>query len=142
MRIILCTVTFLATSALLSPALAQSGETPPTLDGAKTTSTSDVKSMVGKAMILDVRKKATYLDGRLPGAKSIISFYDADKKSYDVTAAFGTDKAAPIVIYGHGSDGWSAVTAVKAAVGAGYINVHWMRTGWAAWSAEKLPTEQ
>lgn len=142
MRNAILVLSLLVSSAIFSPGYAQSGETPLALEGAKTVSAAEVKAMIGKAMILDVRKKATYLDGRLPSAKSIVGFYDADKKAYDSPAAFGADKSAPIVIYGHGSDGWSAVAAVKAAVEAGYTNVHWMRTGWTAWTNEKMPTEQ
>jgi rhodanese-related sulfurtransferase len=135
------TLAFVAATLFATPSHAQTGETPPAIDGAKTVTSADVKNMLGKALVLDVRKKATFAEGRLPGAKSITEHYDADKKTFAV-AAFGTDKAKPIVIYGHGSDGWSAVAAVKSAVAAGYTNVNWMRTGWSAWSAEKMPTEQ
>lgn len=130
-------------TASLSASLsfAQSGETPPILEGAKTISTEDAKAMLGKALIVDVRKKASFAEGRLPGAKSITEHFDAEKKVFAL-AAFGPDKAAPIVIYGHGSDGWSAVHAVRSAVAGGYTNVLWMRTGWAAWSTSKMPIEE
>lgn len=135
-----------ATSAMVAMwsaggAFAQSGETPATLLGAKTVSSENVKEILGKAVIVDVRKKASYLEGHLPGAKSAASFYDAEKKTFDA-AAFGSDKSAPIVIYGHGSDGWSAVAAVKSAVDAGFTNVRWMRTGWADWTNKKMPVTQ
>ncbi len=132
----------LAAVVLGSPAaIAQSGEAPASIEGAKTVAPEDVKGLLGKAVVLDVRKKATYLEGRLPGAKSITGHFDAEKKSFE-SAAFGSDKSALIVIYGHGSDGWSAVYAVRSAVAQGYGNVHWMRTGWASWIDKKFPIEQ
>ena len=113
----------------------------PALDGAKVVAPADVKSLLGKALVLDVRKKATYLEGRVPGAKSITGHFDAEKKVFDAVA-FGNDKSAVIVIYGHGSDGWSAVHAVKSAVAAGYSNINWLRTGYASWADQKMPIEQ
>jgi 3-mercaptopyruvate sulfurtransferase SseA len=124
--------------AVPGPALAQSGDAPATIEGAKTVSPEQVKAMLGKAVSVDARRRATYLEGHLPGAQSIVSHYNAEAKTF-APAAFGGDKAAPIVIYGHGSDGWSAVYAVRSAVAAGHTNVHWMRSGWAAWTEQKLP---
>ena len=122
-------------------AFSQSGETPPSIEGAKTVTPADVKNILGKALVLDVRKKASYLESRIPGAKSITAHFDAEKKAF-ATAAFGSDKSAAIVIYGHGSDGWSAVHAARSAVAAGYSNVLWLRTGWTSWSEQKMPVEQ
>jgi rhodanese-related sulfurtransferase len=91
--------------------------------------------------VLDVRKKASYLEGRIPGAKSITAHFDREKKTFALEA-FGSNKSTPIVIYGHGSDGWSAVHATRSAVAAGYTNVLWLRTGWASWTGQKMPVEQ
>jgi rhodanese-related sulfurtransferase len=104
-------------------------------------STAEAKALLGKALILDVRRKATYLEGRLPGAQSVAPKGEGDARAFE-PAIFGPNKSAPILIYGHGTDGWSAVLAVKNAAAAGYTNVNWMREGWKAWSEEKLPTEQ
>ena len=131
-----------ATMLLQAPvAFSQSGETPPSIEGAKTVTPADIKNILGKALVLDVRKKASYLEGRIPGAKSITAHFDAEKKTF-ATAAFGSDKSAIIVIYGHGSDGWSAVHATRSAVAGGYSNVLWLRTGWVSWAEQKMPVEQ
>lgn len=122
-------------------AFAQSGETPPTLPGAKTVTTEEIKALLGKVTILDVRRKASYVEGHIPGAKSIVGHFKSDSKTFD-SDAFGPDKTSAIVIHGHGTDGWSAVYAVNSAVAAGYKDVRWMRGGWADWSAKKLPVEQ
>ena len=129
-------------SQRLGSSLAQSGETSaPTLAGAKTVTTDEVKALLGKVTILDVRRKASYIEGHIPSAKSIVGHFKSESKTFD-SAAFGTDKSAAIVIHGHGTDGWSAVHAVNSAVAAGYKDVRWMRAGWADWSAKKLPVEQ
>ncbi len=120
---------------------AQSGETPMAIEGAKTVSALEVKSMLGTdALILDARKKTAFSEGHIPGAQSVGSAYDKEKGTFDVSA-FGPDKSKPLVIHGHGTDGWTAVYAVKAAVGAGYSKVNWLRGGWAEWQAANLPTE-
>jgi rhodanese-related sulfurtransferase len=46
------------------------------------------------------------------------------------------------VIYGHGSDGWTAVDASKSAAKAGFKNVSWMRGGWVEWTKAGLPVEK
>jgi rhodanese-related sulfurtransferase len=140
-RCFVLSVMFALAAVTPNVARADSGETPPTIEGAKSVAPQDVQSILGKALVLDVRKRASYLEGRLPGAKSISSQFNAEKKAFDA-AVFGPDKAVPIVIYGHGSDGWSSVYAVRSAVAAGYSDVRWMRTGWASWVERKLPVEQ
>ncbi len=124
----------------IGTAAANTGETPPTLDGARTVSAADARALVEKgAAVFDVRRKAAYLEGRVPKAKGLAR--NAATNSFDPTA-FGANKEAVVLIYGHGSDGWSAVDAVKTAVAAGFRNVHWMRGGWVEWSGAGLPVEQ
>lgn len=123
-------------------AFAQSGETPATLPGAATVTAAEAKTLIDKgAVALDVRKKASFVEGHLPGAKSIRSVINDQTKAVD-PAAFGANKEAVLVIYGHGTDGWSAVDATKAAVESGYKNIKWLRGGWTEWSKAGLPTEQ
>jgi rhodanese-related sulfurtransferase len=66
---------------------------------------------------------------------------NAQTKTFDA-AAFAASKEAPLLIYGHGSDGWSAVEAARAAAAAGYRQVNWMRGGWVEWTGAGLPSEQ
>lgn len=127
--------------AVTPQAFAQTGETPATLEGAKTISAADAKALVAKgAKVFDVRKKASFADGHIPGAKSASAAVNAGDKTMD-TAILGADKDAVIIIHGHGTDGWSAVYAVKSAVAAGYKNINWLRSGWAEWSASGFPVE-
>ncbi len=120
------------------PASANTGETPASLPGAKTVTADEVKGLLGKALILDVRRKATFQEGHLQGAKSITHAHNKDAKAFD-PSVFGSDKSVTIVIHGHGSDGWSAVDAVNTAVKAGFTNVLWMRGGFKEWSDKGLP---
>lgn len=123
----------------IGTAAANTGETPLSLDGARTVSAVDAQALLAKgAAVFDVRRKAAYLDGRVPKAKGLAR---AAGNAFD-PAVFGANKDAILLIYGHGSDGWSAVDAVKTAVDAGYRNVHWLRGGWVEWSGAGLPVEQ
>lgn len=132
----------LAASLVAAPVVAQTGETPAAVDGAKTVTAAQAKTLVdGGATALDVRKKASFVEGRLPKARSIRSAANADTKEFDASG-FGTAKDAPLVIYGHGADGWSALDAVRSAVKAGYTNVHWLRGGMTEWSQAGFATEQ
>lgn len=126
-----------AVAVLLAPS-AYANETPMTLPGAKTVTADEVKGLLGKAVILDVRRKAAFQEGHLQGARSITHAHNKDSKSFDLSV-YGTDKSATIVIHGHGSDGWSAVDAVNTAVKAGFTNVLWLRGGFKEWSDKGLP---
>ena len=123
-------------------ATAQTGETPLTIEGAKTVTAADAKSLIDKGgIVLDVRAAKTFAEGRVPKAKSIRAAYNDKTKEFDPTT-FGTNKDAVIVIYGHGSDGWTAVDATKSAAKAGFKQVHWMRGGWVEWTKAGLPVEK
>ncbi|MSP50547.1 MAG: HAMP domain-containing protein, partial [Alphaproteobacteria bacterium] len=82
-------------AALFVSANAWSQESPPTLPGAKTVSPQEAKALIASgAQVYDVRKKASYVEGRLPKAKSVGSSVDAEAKTADVSV-FGGNKAAP-----------------------------------------------
>ena len=114
-------------------------DSPPEIAGAKVITVTEAKAAIDRSIVpLDVRRKATFLEGHLPNAKSIVQFIDSKAKQVEVEA-FPAPKSTPILIYGHGVDGWSAVYAVEAAVKAGYTEVLWLRTGFRAWEAAGLP---
>lgn len=134
----------LATTVLFASAgaSAQTGETPPALKGAKTVSAQAAKAAIeAGAQPLDVRKKASFVEGRLPKAKAIGAAKDPKTNEFNVSV-FGPKKDAPVIVYGHGTDGWSAVAAVNSAVKAGFTNVLWMRGGYTEWAQAGLPVEQ
>jgi rhodanese-related sulfurtransferase len=127
---------------IAGPATAQTGETPPTLDGVTTITSEQAKDLLAKgAKVFDFRRKTAYADGHIPGAVSGSSAYNADTKLVDA-AVFGANKDQAIIIHGHGSDGWTAVAAAKSAAAAGFKNVNWLRAGWAEWQAKGFPVEQ
>lgn len=139
---ILPSLLFMVSLLFAGQALAQSGETPPTLEGAKTVSAAEAKAAIDSGVQpLDVRRKASYVESRLPKAKSIGSARDPKTNEFDI-GVFGPKKDGPLLIYGHGSDGWSAVAAVNSAVKAGYSNVLWLRGGFVEWTKSGLPVEQ
>jgi len=126
--------------AVAGTVYAQTGETPMSLEGARTVSAAEAKGLIehGTA-VFDVRKKASFVEGHMPKAKSIKK--SDETEAFD-PAALGGNKDAPLLIYGHGSDGWSAVDAVKTAISAEYKKVHWMRGGWVEWTKAGMPIEQ
>lgn len=128
-------------AAMFGQAVAQTGETPESLEGARTITAEQAKALIeGGGIALDVRKKASFVEARLPKAKSIRAAEHPETKEFD-TSGFGP-KETQLIIYGHGSDGWSSVSAVRGAVKAGYVNVHWLRGGFQEWSKAGLATEQ
>jgi len=86
----------------------------------------------------DLRKKASYSDGHVPGAEYAADHYDATATTLD-TRFLGPDKNGRIVFYSHGSTGWKSYWAALRATEAGYSNVMWMRGGYADWAAGDHP---
>ena len=115
-------------------------DTPPDLKGVKVLTATDLEGLIGEPgiRIFDLRKKASFVEGRVPEAISAAPFYDASKDKFDVSL-LGPEKTAPIVFYSHGTSGWKSYWASKAAVEAGYSNVMWFRGGYAEWEGGKLP---
>ena len=118
-------------------------DTPNHLAGAKLLSAETLKQMASLSAlkIYDLRKKASFVEGRVPGAVNAASYYDAAAEKLE-TSFLGSDKKAPIVFYSHGVAGWKSYWAAKAAVEAGYTNVMWFRGGYAEWEGSQLPIER
>lgn len=131
----------LAATLAVSPAQANSDGTPHRLEGAKTISIEEAKQMMKDAVIVDARTQGAYSAERLPGARTITSYYNPDQRTFHA-AIYGPDKSAPIIVYGENDASWKAVFAVNCVVAAGYTNVHWLRAGLEGWTAEKLPVER
>jgi rhodanese-related sulfurtransferase len=115
-------------------------ETPTALEGAKVIGVDALRGIAdrGGAAIFDLRKKASYVEGHVPGARNYAVFHAEGDQKPDL-AFLGSDKAAVIVVYSHGADGWKSYQAAKAAVDAGYTGIHWFRGGWADWVKLQQP---
>ncbi len=114
-------------------------ETPTHLDGVTIVSPDQLRSMLDQGVsIYDLRKKASYVDGHVPGAKSAASYYNATDTTLD-TSFLGPNRSDRIVFYSHGTTGWKSYWAAHRAVEAGYTNVMWMRGGFAEWDAGEHP---
>lgn len=120
------------------PAVA-ADETPTELEGVQILTPEQLRPLLNQGVrVYDLRKKASYADGHLPGAVSAARHYNAQNNSLD-TSFLGPDRAARIVFYSHGTTGWKSYYAAKQAREAGYENVMWMRGGYAGWSAGNHP---
>ena len=114
-------------------------ETPEQLEGVTVVSPDQLRPMLNQGVkVYDLRKKASYADGHVPGAVSAAEHYDATKNTFD-TRTLGPNRSERIVFYSHGSTGWKSYHAAKDAVAAGYNNVMWMRGGYEDWQAGNNP---
>lgn len=145
---------FLAVGAValsVSAVSASDVETPSTLTGGKVISVADGKKLLDAkaATFIDTRSVVNFGKGHVPGA--VIASY---KEKSEKVVAFDAkidgfeleklpkDKAAAVVFYSDGPTGWKSYKAAVLSINAGYKNVHYMRGGFADWSAKSLPIER
>ncbi|HEY9549684.1 MAG TPA: rhodanese-like domain-containing protein [Kiloniellaceae bacterium] len=126
----------------MSPAAGQATvaeETPTQLEGVQVVAPEELRPLLNQGVtVYDLRKKASYADGHVPGALSAAEHYDAANNALDVDM-LGPDRSSAMVFYSHGSTGWKSYHAAKQAAAAGYKNVMWMRGGYADWAAGNHP---
>ena len=117
-------------------------ETPTHLEGVTIVTPDQLRPMLDQGVtVYDLRKKASYVDGHVPGAKSAASYYNATDTTLD-TSFLGPNKSDVIVFYSHGTTGWKSYWAARRATEAGYSNVMWMRGGFAEWDAGENPVSR
>src|SRR3546814_536764 len=126
----------------MSPAAGQATvaeETPTQLEGVQVVAPEELRPLLNQGItVYDLRKKASYADGHVPGAVSAAEHYDAANNALDVDM-LGPDRSSAMVFYSHGTTGWKSYHAAKQAAAAGYKNVMWMRGGYADWAAGNHP---
>lgn len=140
----------LLAGATLSAALwAQSAPpTPMAAAGVSVVTPEQAQALIGKAAFYDMRSAVNYGKGHIKGAvalpydqkSELAEDFDASKDKVDM-AKLPADKAAPIVFYSDGPNGWKSYKAARLAAQAGYKNVKWMRDGTAGWMAKGMPLE-
>ena len=79
------------------------------LDGVRVVSASDLKTMVeqGTVRVYDFRKKASFVEGHVPGAMSGAPYYDERDTTLD-TSFLPSDRDDRVVFYSHGTTGWKS----------------------------------
>ena len=130
---------FALTLGLISTALAED-DTPTTLEGVRVVSAEELRSLLSQktVKVYDLRKKASYVEGHVPGAISAAREYSEKEKTLDVSV-LDKDRSTMVVFYSHGVPGWKSYWAAKSAVGSGYRNVLWLRGGYAEWEDKNFP---
>ena len=114
-------------------------ETPTQLEGVRVVTPEELRPLLNQGVkVYDLRKKASYADGHVPGAVSAAQYYDSASNRLD-TSILGPDRTETMVFYSHGSTGWKSYHAAQQAAEAGYKNVMWMRGGYADWAAGAHP---
>ncbi|HEX2114649.1 MAG TPA: rhodanese-like domain-containing protein [Alphaproteobacteria bacterium] len=115
-------------------------DTPATLEGTRVVSAEELRAILNQkgVKVYDLRKKASYVEGHIPGAITAARHYNEKEKTLDVSV-LDRDRATTVVFYSHGVSGWKSYWAAKSAVSAGYSNVLWLRGGYAEWEDKNLP---
>ena len=126
-------------------------ETPTSISGAGVISVDQAKALLDQkaATFIDVRSPLNYGKGHLPGAilvaykerSEYAASFDPAQDRFDL-ALLPAERSASIVFYSDGARGWKSYKAAVLALRAGHRKVLWMRDGFSAWTAAKLPIEQ
>jgi rhodanese-related sulfurtransferase len=118
-------------------------DTPATLEGTRVVSAEELRAILNQkaVKVYDLRKKASYVEGHIPGAITAARQYNEKEKALDVSV-LDRDRATTVVFYSHGVSGWKSYWAAKSAVSAGYKNVLWLRGGYAEWEDKNLPVQR
>lgn len=145
---------FLASAILavlpLSSISADAPATPSTLSGGKVITVEEGKKLLDSkaATFIDTRAVLNFGKGHVPSAliaaykenSDKVESFDASKDQFDLSK-LPSDKSKAIVFYSDGPTGWKSYKAAVLAIKAGYKNVHYMRGGYAEWTAKSFATE-
>lgn len=135
----------------LNTAAASDKATPTELPGGHIITAEEVQVLLGQEGIYlaDCRSPFNYGKGHLPGARSLeyqLNYHkdgtgaDTAEKRIDINA-LPENKKTILIFYSHGITGWKSYRAAKAAIAAGYSQVHWFRGGVEAWNSAGHPLE-
>ena len=133
---------------LATPVWAEKPLTPESYPGAKVVDTKWVKSNLGQMKIYDVRKKAEYIEGHIPGAISS-TYKEKSEKSPDFDRTldkldlsdFPSNKSEPLIVHCNGPRCWKSYKTTVLLVDDGYTNVNWYREGYPDWKKSGNPVE-
>ena len=125
--------------------------TPTALKGGKVISVDDAAALAKakSATFVDTRSVVNFGKGHVPGAVTAsykeksekVEAFDASQDSFDFDK-IPADKNAKIVFYSDGPTGWKSYKAAVMAIQKGYKQVHYLRGGFAEWTAKNLPVER
>jgi rhodanese-related sulfurtransferase len=140
---------FLGLMLGLAALAAQAQQTPPTIDGAKVVTATEVEKLMAQGVpVIDARVANEYADEHIKGAKNVpykeksakATSFDSSLDTFDLNK-LPVDRAAPMVIYCNAGECWKSYKATVLALRAGYKQVYWFRGGIPEWKSKKLPTE-
>jgi len=124
-------------------------ETPMTIAGVTTVTAEQAKKMVdGGTPIIDARVANEYAEAHVKGALNVpykeksakAVDFDPKEDSFDLSK-LPADKNAPLIFYCNAAECWKSYKASKAAIGAGWKKVNWLRGGFPEWKAKGYPVE-
>lgn len=135
--------------SLSVPVAAQSAPpTPLAAAGVEVITPQQAQAFIGKAAFFDMRSAVNYGKGHIKGATALPydqkselnESFDGARDKFDVSR-LPADKAATLVFYSDGPNGWKSYKASRLASAAGYRSVKWLREGIAGWTAAGLPLD-
>lgn len=127
---------FVGLALSASPVMA--GDSPLTIEGAKTVSATEAKVLFDKGVtFIDLRTDAAFDAGRVPGAIHL------EFKTNFTEESLGKEvkKDQEIVMYCSGPTCMRAPTGSKNAVSWGYKKVYYYREGFPSWQKAGYPVE-
>ena len=131
-------------AGMLISGVAQAGDTPAELSGAKLVGAEEVvKAQSAGAMIIDSRVASEYAEGHIKGAVNV-PYREKSEKAVNFDAAqdefnlakLPADKAAAVVVYCNGPECWKSFKGSTVAMKGGYTNVLWYREGFPQWKSK------
>ena len=145
MRISLFSWMVLCVGITLNTANAAEKPTPTELPGGYIITAEEVAVLLEQRGIYlaDCRSAFNYGKGHLPGARSLeyqLNYHkdgtgaESAEKRIDINS-LPENKKAILIFYSHGPTGWKSYRAARAAIEAGYSQVHWFRGGIEAWKS-------
>ncbi len=91
------------------------------------------------ALFLDARRTAMYMQGHIPGARSLSAWEDGLPEKVDQLSLFTADLKRPVVVYCSGGDCHDSHLVAQKLWLAGFRNLRIYTDGYPDWEARKLP---
>jgi rhodanese-related sulfurtransferase len=143
--------TLIAAGAVAPAWASDKPPTPTALQGGKVITADEGKKLLDSkgAVFVDTRSVVNFGKGHVPTAvtaaykekSEALPTFDQSVDSFELDK-LPKDKAAPLVFYSDGPNGWKSYKAAVLSIKAGHKQVMYMRGGMADWEAKSLPVER
>jgi rhodanese-related sulfurtransferase len=148
-KILLASICFSIIIITSNMTIAHHPKTPKEIDGVKTLSVEEVKTLIDRKDIalIDSRKAQHYASGHIKNAVSIpfrwvtIGEIQTREGEYDMSK-MPLDKNVEIIFYSDGEHNWDSYHSARKAKEAGYKNIMWFIGGLKSWMDKGYPLDK